>query len=75
MGIELRLAAQALEALIQADAAVYRTLLAEECGRVGQLYSELARRAGEWVALALMRWELRLLRYRASPVTAGLVYD
>jgi hypothetical protein len=73
-GIELRLAAQALEALLQANAEVYSTLLAEQCGRVGQLYSELARRAGGWVALSILRWELRLLRYRASTVLAPLIY-
>lgn len=76
VGIELRLAAQALEALLQAgEPAVYRAVLAEQCARVGQLYAELKRRAGAWVALALLRWELRLLRYRASPVVGPLVYD
>jgi hypothetical protein len=68
MGIELRLAVQALEALIQQDEARYRAYLAEQCVRVGQLYDELKRRAGAWVAQALVRGELRLLRYRASPV-------
>lgn len=74
-GIELRLAAQALEALALMDAPVYREKLAEQCARMGQLYDELKRRAGEWVALALLRWELRLLRYRASPTLASLIYD
>jgi hypothetical protein len=75
MGLELRLAADALEALLCSEAAVYRALLAEQCARVGQLYAELARRAGEVVAVSLVRWELRLLRYRASPALAALIYD
>ena len=75
LGIELRLAVEALEALIQRDEAIYRAALAEQCARVGQLYSELARRAGEWVAEALLRWELRLLRCRASPALAPLIYN
>ena len=50
-------------------------MLAEQCARVGQLYSELKRRAGVGVALALLRGELRMLRYRASPVLASLIYD
>ncbi|HEY7358643.1 MAG TPA: hypothetical protein VH590_19310 [Ktedonobacterales bacterium] len=74
LSIELRLAAEALEALLLAsEATVYRALLAEQCGRVGQLYSELARRAGVGAALAILRWELGLLRYRASPVLAPLL--
>ncbi len=36
---------------------------------------EMERRAGAWVAKALVRWELLLLRYRASPTLAPLVYD
>lgn len=74
-GIELRLAAQALEGLVQADAAWQREALAEQCARVGQLYAELERRAGAWVAQALLRWELRLLRYRDAPAVSRLVYD
>jgi hypothetical protein len=74
MGIELRLAAQALEALIQEDEAHYHEYLAEQCVRVGQLYDELKRRAGARVAQALVRGELRLLRYRASPTLAPLIY-
>ncbi|HEU5369008.1 MAG TPA: hypothetical protein VFU69_11110 [Ktedonobacterales bacterium] len=74
LGIEIRLAAQALEALIlTGEAAAYRARLAEQCGRVGQLYSELARRAGVGAALAVLRWELGLLRYRASPVLSRLL--
>ncbi len=74
-GIELRLAAQAREALIQEESADHRDMLAEQCTRVGQLYSELKRRAGPVVALSLLRGELRMLRYRASPVLAPLIYD
>ena len=75
MGIELRLAAQALEALVQRDEARYREKLVEQCARVGQLYSELKRRAGVGVALCIARGELRMLRYHASPVLAPLIYD
>ncbi len=75
VGIELRLAAEALEALALAESADQRERLAEQCARVGQLYAEMERRAGAWVARALLRWELRLLRYRASPVVSALVYD
>ena len=50
-------------------------MLAEQCARVGQLYSELKRRAGVGVALALLRGELRMLRYRASSALAPLIYD
>jgi len=75
-GIEVRLAAQVLEALmVTGDAARYEKLLAEQCVRIGQLYAELKRRAGAWMALALLHQELRLLRYRASPVVSLLVYD
>ncbi len=73
-GIELRLAAQAMEALALGDAD-YQAMLAEQCARVGQLYSELKRRAGMSVALAMLRGDLRLLRYRESPALAGLAYD
>jgi hypothetical protein len=58
---------------MQSDEPIYRARLAEQCGRIGQLYSELKRRAGGWVAEARMHWELRLLRYRASPVLAPLI--
>ncbi len=75
VGIELRLAAEALEALALAESATQRERLAEQCARVGQLYAELERRAGAWVARALLRWELRLLRYRASPTLAPLIYN
>ena len=74
LGIELRLAAQALEALLLGDVS-YQAMLAEQCARVGQLYSELKRRAGMSVALAMLRGDLRLLRYRDSSALAGLVYD
>ena len=76
VGIELRLAVQALEGVIQEkDATTHHAALAEQCARVGQLYAEMERRAGEWVARALLQWELRLLRYRASPAVSRLVYD
>ncbi len=75
LGVELRLAAQTLEALILTnDAATYAPRLAEQCARVGQLYAEMYRRANEWVATALLKWELKLLRYRASPIVGPLVY-
>jgi hypothetical protein len=73
-GLELRLAVQALEALLQADTPLARAMLAEQCARVGQLYSELERRAGADIARCILRWELRLLRYRSSPVLASLIY-
>lgn len=74
LGIELRLAAQALEALVQAESDTHRAMLAEQCARVGQLYAEMVRRAGAWVARALLCWELRLLRYRDSALLAPLIY-
>lgn len=74
-GVELRLAAQVLEALIWEDRPVYHEMLGEQCARVGQLYRELARRAGAGVALGVLRGELRLLRYRALPALVTLVYD
>jgi hypothetical protein len=74
-GLELRLAAQALEALIQEDQPIHRERLAEQYIRVSQLYGELAWRAGHDVACCILRWELRLLRYRASPIVGPLIYD
>jgi hypothetical protein len=75
VGIELRLAAQLLEALLaNAEPEEYWARLAEQCARVGQLYAELLRRTQAWAAEALLRWELRLLRYRASSVLAPLIY-
>jgi len=71
--IELGLAVEALEALVQTGECDHCDQLAEQCARVGQLYAELERRAGAWVAQALLAWELRLLRYRASPVLAVLL--
>jgi hypothetical protein len=75
MGLELRLTVQVLEALVAEDRPVYREMLAEQYTRVGQLYCEMKRRANEWVAQAQLAWELRLLRYRASPVVCPLVYE
>lgn len=77
MGVELRIGAQALEALILTDDyETYYPMLAEQCARVGQLYSEMERRAWRWFATALLQWELKmLLRYRASPVVSPLVYE
>ncbi len=75
IGLELRLAAEALEVLALGDSALQQERLAEQCARVGQLYTEMERRAGGWVAWALLHWELRLLRYRASSVLAPLIYD
>ena len=74
-GIELRLAAEVLEALALAEDAAQQERLAEQCARVGQLFTEMERRAGRWVARALLEWELRLLRYRASPGVSSLIYD
>ncbi|HEY7356428.1 MAG TPA: hypothetical protein VH590_08170 [Ktedonobacterales bacterium] len=75
VAIELRLAVLALEALccVPEDRA-YQDLLAEQCARVGQLYHELKRRAGACFALHILRWELRLLRYRASSVINDLLF-
>jgi hypothetical protein len=77
LGIELRLGVEALERLALSAGASGRewARLAEECARVGQVYRELKRRAGQMVALAILRWELRVLRYRASPVVAPLIYQ
>jgi hypothetical protein len=74
VGLELGLAAEALEVLALEASAIQQERLAEQCARVGQLYAEMERRAGEEVALALLRWELRMLRYRASPTLAPLIY-
>ncbi len=74
MGLELRLTVEVLEALIGEDKPIYHEMLAEQYIRVGQLYREMGRRAGEGVAQATLAWELRLLRYRASAV-APLVYE
>lgn len=75
MGLELRITVQALEALVQVEDFRYRQMLGEQCTRVGQLHREMERRAGAWVARALLQWELRLLRYRASSVVGPLVYE
>jgi hypothetical protein len=84
VAIELRLAVQALEALLCAPEGrasdpprrngAYQPLLAEQCARVGQPYAELKRRVGALFALHILRWELRLLRYRASPVINDLLF-
>jgi hypothetical protein len=68
-GLELRLAVEALEALLQEDQPIYRQMLAEECERVGQLFSEMQRRANGWIAKALLAWELKLLHYRSPEST------
>lgn len=74
--LELPLTVDVLEALLCArDAAVYQDALAEQCARVGQLYDELKRRAGAVFALLIFQWELRLLRYRASPVVAPMIFS
>ncbi|HEY7346845.1 MAG TPA: hypothetical protein VH599_00905 [Ktedonobacterales bacterium] len=75
IAIELRLAAQALEAVRCApENGVYQDLLTEQCTRAGQLYAELKRRAGSVFALLIFQWELRLLRYRASSVINDLLF-
>jgi hypothetical protein len=48
--------------------------LAAACTRVGQVYAELKRRHGMLLAYSLLRWELRLLTYRASPAAAALAF-
>lgn len=73
--LELRLATHVLEALIQSDTPTHRDMLGEQCARIGQLYSELKRRAGQDMALAILRGELRLLRYRNSPIVGPLIYN
>jgi hypothetical protein len=73
-GVELRIGVYALEALLLAGQPEQHERLAEQCARVGQLYREMERRANEWVAKALLKWELKLLRYRASPTVGPLVY-
>ena len=75
MGLELRLTVQVLEALVGEDKPIYHQMLAEQYTRVGQLYREMERRAGAWMALAQLTWELKLLRYRASPAVGPLVYE
>jgi hypothetical protein len=57
------------------ESALQRDRLAEQRAPLGQPYAEMERRARTWVAQALLRWELRPLRYRASPVLAPLIYD
>jgi hypothetical protein len=74
-GLELCLTVEVLEALIWEETPVFREMLAEQCHRVGQLYSEMERRAGTAFALPMLCWELHLLRYRASPVLAPLIYQ
>ena len=75
VAIELRLAVLALEALrCLPEDRTYQDLLAEQCARVGQLYAELKRRAGTCFALHILRWELRLLRYRDSPTINALLF-
>ncbi|HLV98809.1 MAG TPA: hypothetical protein VKT82_09055 [Ktedonobacterales bacterium] len=75
VAIELRLAVLALEALhCLPEDRTYQDLLAEQCARVGQLYAELKRRAGSGFALHILRWELRLLRYRDSPIINALLF-
>ncbi len=62
-------------ALIHEDKPTYRDMLGEQCARIGQLYSELKRRAGQDIALAILRGELRLLRYRNSIILSPLIYN
>ena len=73
--LELPLTVDVLETLLFASEGDACSLLAEQCVRVGQLYAELKRRAGEVMALLILQWELRLLRYRASSVVAPLVFS
>jgi hypothetical protein len=75
-GLELRLAVQIMEALIwTGDVRKYGLLLTEQCARIGQLYRELARRAGAHAARCILYGGLRLLRYRDSSVLAPLIYE
>ena len=74
--LELPQTVDALEALLFAhNDETYQPLLGEQCARVGQLYAELKRRAGAVTALLILQGGLRLLRYRASPVLAPLVFS
>src|SRR5689334_5838943 len=74
--LELPQTVDALEALLFAhNDETYQPLLGEQCARVGQLYAELKRRAGAVTALLILQGELRLLRYRASPERAPLVFS
>ncbi len=74
-GVELRFSVEVVEALIWENTPVHREMLAEQCARLGQLYRELARRAGAGVALSVLQGELRMLRYRASPTLVALIYN
>lgn len=74
--LEGRLALECLEAWLSAPpGADYFALLREHCARLGQLYGELRRRLGVTIALLLLDWELRLLRYRHSGAVIPLIRD
>lgn len=73
---EARLAVEALEILILSRKAQPRisALLADHCARIEQVYLELQQRIGAGAALALLIWELRLLRHRGSQAAAPLAF-
>ena len=48
--------------------------LVAHCARLGQLYAEIRRRAGQFFALPLLEWDLSLLRYRFTHAVASLLY-
>ena len=74
--IEITLAADLLEAQILDGANdAYAPLLTACCTRIGQLYGEIKRRCGRLFAVLTLRWELRLLRNRGSPVVAPLLFE
>ena len=74
--IEFSVAADVLKALLlEGSSADYAPLLAACCTRIGQIYSEIKRRCGLVFALLTLRWELKLLSYRGSPVVAPLLFE
>ncbi|HEU5370665.1 MAG TPA: hypothetical protein VFU69_19485 [Ktedonobacterales bacterium] len=75
MGIEARLTVEAAEAFILGQDHVAAWIaLRDQCARLGQLYAELKRRTWVGLALLLLDWELRILRYRSSSVVASLLW-
>lgn len=56
------------------DPAAAWALLRDQCARLGQLYAEMKRRTWVGLALLLLDWELRILRYRYSSAVAPLLW-
>ena len=73
---EARFAVEALEILVLSRVPQPRMeqILLAHCTRMGQLYLEMQRRLGDWVALPLLIGELRLLRHRGSTAAAPLAF-